>query len=499
MFFGNALADFSILDYSNARLISIHNGIARKQNGTFKVIHTINLEQYDNLTRETEDMVNNYVNIDHPLRPFVKQQLVDINGLLDRLSPHREKRSIDFIGSAWKWIAGSPDSHDFQILEQKIGNILENNNRQLIINQLISERITEITNTTNKLIKKEGWNDEVVIKIERKLNFIEKELQNVEFAIQWAKANIVNSFLLSKIEIDHINIIFEKYNIPSYSIDELLTFGSVKIVTNKREILYILSIPVTQKEVCKVYFIKPIKNGHVIDKIEYEKILECNKELFGIKTECKSNYDITICNRDKLISLRNEDCITNLFRNRVGKCTQINNEHIPTIEEIGSDLLLLNQYQGTISVDDEQILLNGTYLIKHFNVTIGIDGHKYSSRGISANKPLPAFLQPKGPENKIEEVISLELLKQLHTKNIERLQSMENKSTVATGISGVFATIFIIIIIISLRKKYAKNSEKNNQNIEDAPHGDEIEITEVNLPATSKEAKTSSIYNIHSF
>lgn len=263
MFPGNALADFSILDYSNARLISIHNGIARKQNGTFKVIHSIDLEQYENLTRETEHILDKFVNLDHPLRPFMKQQLIDINGLLDRLMPHREKRSIDFIGSAWKWIAGSPDSHDFQILEQKIGNILENNNRQLIINQLISERITEITNKTNEIIKREGWNDEVVFKIERKLNFIEKELQNVEFAIQWAKANIVNSFLLSKIEIDQINTVFEKYNIPTYSIDELLTFGSVKIVTNKREILYILSIPVTQEEVCKVYFIKPIKTGDV--------------------------------------------------------------------------------------------------------------------------------------------------------------------------------------------------------------------------------------------
>lgn len=498
MFPGNALADFSILDYSNARLISIHNGIARKQNGTFKVIHSIDLEQYENLTRETEHILDKFVNLDHPLRPFMKQQLIDINGLLDRLMPHREKRSIDFIGSAWKWIAGSPDSHDFQILEQKIGNILENNNRQLIINQLISERITEITNKTNEIIKREGWNDEVVFKIERKLNFIEKELQNVEFAIQWAKANIVNSFLLSKIEIDQINTVFEKYNIPTYSIDELLTFGSVKIVTNKREILYILSIPVTQEEVCKVYFIKPIKTGDVIDKIEYEKILECNKELFGIKTECKSNYDITICNRDKLISLRDDNCITNLFKSRVGKCTQINNEHIPTIEEIGSDLLLLNQYQGAISVDNEQIFLNGTYLIKHFNVTIRIDGHSYSSRGISANKPLPAFLQPKGPKDKLEEVISLELLKQLNVKNIERIRSMETKGTLAVGIGCVSAIILTTITIISLRRKYAKNSENNNLKIEDAP-GDEIEIAEVNLPTTSKETKTSSIYNIHSF
>ena len=229
-----------------------------------------------------------------------------------------------------------------------------------------------------------------------------------------------------------------------------------------------------------------------------KKILECNKELFGIKTECKSNYDITICNRDKLISLRDDKCITNLFKSRVGKCTQINNEHIPTIEEIGSDLLLLNQYQGAISVDNEQIFLNGTYLIKHFNVTIRIDGHSYSPRGISANKPLPAFLQPKGPKDKLEEVISLELLKQLNVKNIERIRSMETKGTLAVGIGCVSAIILTTITIISLRRKYAKNSENNNLKIEDAP-GDEIEIAEVNLPTTSKETKTSSIYNIHSF
>lgn len=112
------------MDYSNARLITIQNGIARRQNGTFKIIHSIDITQYKNLTLDIEYLLDKNVTYNHPLRPFIRQQINDINGILNRLSPSRKQRSIDFIGSAWKWIAGTPDSHDFEVLEQKIGNIL---------------------------------------------------------------------------------------------------------------------------------------------------------------------------------------------------------------------------------------------------------------------------------------------------------------------------------------------------------------------------------------
>lgn len=482
-------------------MITIQNGIARRQNGTFKVIHSINLDQYRLITQQIESIINDNITDKHPLRPFLRQQIVGINRLLYRLTPNRVRKSLDFIGSAWKWIAGNPDSHDFQILDQKINNILENNNRQLIINELISNRVAEISNITNEIVKvrREGWNDDIANRMERKLIVIEKELENIEFAIQWAKANIVNSFILSKTEVDNINEILQNYNIPVYNIDELLSFGTVKIVTNSKEILYILTIPITQTDTCKTYLAKPVKYGNVIDKIEYNHLLECNHDLFAMKNQCKKYYDLTICNKETLIELRDNYCIENLFKNRVGNCTQINNEHVPTVEEIGPDLILLNQYQGTISVNEEKLILNGTYLIKYFNNTIGIDGREYYSKEISGNKPLPAFLQPKTFDDKIEEVISLELLKQLHVKNIKRLEVLENRNTVTMGTAGFVILILIAMTALLLYRKYQRHSNTDNNKPDEISTEIKMESPEAEPASTLKGSKTSSIFNIHSF
>lgn len=469
------------------------------QNGTFKIIHSINLDKYRLITHQIETILNDNITDNHPLRPFIKQQLVDINGLLYRLTPNRVRKSLDFIGSAWKWIAGNPDSHDFQILDQKINNILENNNRQLIINELISNRVSEITNITNEIVKvrREGWNDDIANRMERKLMLINKELENTEFAIQWAKANIVNSFILSKTEIDNINEILKGYNIPVYNIDELLSFGTVKIVSNNKEILYILTIPITQTDICKTYLAKPVKYRNVIDKVEYNHLLQCNHDLFAIKKQCKKHYDLTICNKEMLIELRENSCITNLFKNRVGNCTQINNEHVPTIEEIGPDLILLNQYQGAINVNGEKLLLNGTYLVKYFNNTINIDGHEYYSKEISGNKPLPAFLQPKTFDDKIEEVISLQLLKQLHVKNIKRMEVLENRNSITMGTAGFAIITLISIAVLLLYKKHQINSATHKTDIISTEN--EIECPEADPAPTLRGPKSSSIFNIHSF
>ena len=48
---------------------------------------------------------------------FLLQQVVNIKGL-KRFSPGRKERSMDFIGSAWKWIAGTSDGYDFEILNE---------------------------------------------------------------------------------------------------------------------------------------------------------------------------------------------------------------------------------------------------------------------------------------------------------------------------------------------------------------------------------------------
>ena len=56
---------------------------------------------------------------------------------------------------------------------------------------------------------------------------------------------------------------------------------------NNKEILYILSILITQTDTCEPYLIKPVKYGNVIDKIEFDKMLKCQNDFLLLKKNVK--------------------------------------------------------------------------------------------------------------------------------------------------------------------------------------------------------------------
>lgn len=86
--------------------------------------------------------------------PYLEYTISQIKAYISRLKPRvKSKRSLDFLGTAWKWIAGSPDHQDFEIIEKKINNVLENNSNQIIINRLSLEKIKALTNATNEITK----------------------------------------------------------------------------------------------------------------------------------------------------------------------------------------------------------------------------------------------------------------------------------------------------------------------------------------------------------
>lgn len=146
--------EVQILDYSNSKLVAMHSGLAKVQTGNFKIIHTIDLRSYEIIVREIEDNLVQNVAHNHPQMSYLEYTISQIKAYISRLKPRvKSKRSLDFLGTAWKWIAGSPDHQDFEIIEKKINNVLENNSNQIIINRLSLEKIKALTNATNEIIK----------------------------------------------------------------------------------------------------------------------------------------------------------------------------------------------------------------------------------------------------------------------------------------------------------------------------------------------------------
>ena len=135
----------------------------------------------------------------------MKQELENIDTKLWTLKinskTNRTRRSIDQIGTVWKWIAGNPDRQDFEIVQDKINNLLSNNERQIVINNIINQKLNEVTTNTNKIMKTyEEFNPDNVKTtiLLKRIEILKEEINNLINSISWSKAGISNPNMLTK-------------------------------------------------------------------------------------------------------------------------------------------------------------------------------------------------------------------------------------------------------------------------------------------------------------
>jgi len=62
-------------------------------------------------------------------------------------APTRRQRSIDWLGSAWKWVLGSPDKSDWNAILKEEDSLVRNNNQQIRIN-------TKLFDSTHESLQK---------------------------------------------------------------------------------------------------------------------------------------------------------------------------------------------------------------------------------------------------------------------------------------------------------------------------------------------------------
>ncbi|KAH8307798.1 hypothetical protein KR044_004435, partial [Drosophila immigrans] len=158
---------------------------------------------------------------------------------------------------------------------------------------------------------------------------------------------------------------------------------------------------------------------------KFDLIIQCNETKFGIKEICETINDKSICKRENLIDLSTNTCEAALLQMKQPSCLQVNSQHIPEHEEILPGIILLNDFDGTINIDQEQLRLQGTYLIQARNASITIKGTSYTNREYVHVDPLPPMLQIIGNKSKVEEVLSLEMVKELNFNNTAKIQLMK--------------------------------------------------------------------------
>lgn len=428
----------------------------------------IELTAYKKKIDEIAETVNSKIAKDDPLYPFLAHEIAHIETHLNRLKPKTKvQRSLDFLGKTWKWIAGNPDHEDFVILTEKINNVLENNNKQVVVNKVVLERMNKLSNITNQIMKivqtsKEVQN-QVALSIKFKLEIIKEEITNIEYAIHWAKAGLINSFVLDDRELNVIKEQFEESKISYVNIEEAIELATVKLAASNESLVYIIGIPITDINPCNMLLIKPIKIKNTINKIDYEKVLTCENKVYGIRQNCNSFNNLNVCSRNRLVELKEDECVPRLLRSQQTTCTRTTGLHVPTIEEIGPGVVFLNQYTGPILINGDATNLNGTFIVHFANVTITVGNKKFTAREISTFKPLPAILQPSSILSAYEEILTLEAMKELHLNNTEEIKLLgtRNQLGLLTNLSLSSLAIIAIIVIGIVRFRCKRKPESS--------------------------------------
>ncbi|XP_053968786.1 uncharacterized protein LOC128870215 [Anastrepha ludens] len=309
----------------------------------FKLIHVIDLERYDLTTNQLEHLLTN-LNETTTTTEVLLFQLNRIRTHLDELRGHklaRSKRSINWIGSAWKWIAGSPDALDWDKVLNNENSLNQNSNRQYKLNSVVTITNDVVDRRTRERLEQD---------VQNKIAILKEDLNELIRACQMAKAGIVNSNLLSKEEVNQL--VGEIDILPYSNAIEAIEYSKPSIYTNNTLLLYVLSLPkVTEERFNHLITRANVQKGHRIE-LAYKTTLISKQETFGIRGDCLHLSSAMVCEKKSLDLLPEDGCLARLLKGGETSCPYLTS-NASTVEVIKDDTIFLNNFVGNISSDDD--------------------------------------------------------------------------------------------------------------------------------------------------
>lgn len=425
--------------------------------GVFKLVHVIDLKKYDILVQETEQLTFKHLE-DEEMRPILNYHITQIKERIDELrdSKMRKVRSVNWIGTAWKWIGGSPDATDWDALLKEQTYITENNNQQYIINRKLLDKTQEVTDKINKLIERynnaiqKTETDKLRHDLLDKILILKEGINEIVRACQLAKNGIVNSNLLDSEEINAI--VNELETLPYQNTVEAVEYGRPSVYCNGTLLLYVLSIPKIDPRVHHLITVHAaIRNNRQID-LDYSKLLVGHNETYGLNGDCLNIANTSVCEENILKKVPENSCISRILKGGNALCNyRTTNEEI--VELVGENTIFLTNFNGTILNKNSSIPLEGTYLIQLDNDMVKIKEKTYYSKLVSSPQALPPVLT-NITIHRIKP--NLEYVHDLNTKNIELINSIKSNlnSSILTE-TFLFLTVIAIIFLL-WRKIYGK-------------------------------------------
>lgn len=391
---------------------------------------------------------------------ILNQQHDEIQHILRTLEiPKRHVRSIDFLGSALKFVAGTPDHDDYTLLLTKQHFLIENNNKQTKINSVLQNRINEITDQFNSL--KKNIIENAITKNDRtpffeflsnRNNLIINYLNHISLSIILAKHNLINPLILDETEIDNI---IDLENLP-VTVSNLLLATKVKVLQNENVIHYILKVPKLTK-FCNFLKIFPVSHNNSIVKLETDEAAKCSDRTYPINECVKTNAE-HIC------MPKTSQCLSELLNNNSASCPSQSSYHLEPVHEVEDGIIILNDVFPTSIEDDKELVVKGTFLIMFSNsIKINNTAYKIKKNVTTLEAHPPKTVSMKFLEH--DHKISLPFLHRINIENTNQIESltdeMENHRIWWWSITSLMIMMFVSMPFIFCVVRFAYRKCRN--------------------------------------
>lgn len=234
--------------------------------GYERIIHKVDLDHI----RQNIDYIENLatkLNITDHLEQTFQFKIRKAHEKLTGFYPKRFKRGlVNALGKVIKFIAGNPDQEDldlinqnFEIQEYNNNKIVENQSKQIKINNLLQSTVNKVSKTLRSIqlqIDQDSLKftkDLELINLILNLDILIKTLEDLEEQIVFSKSNHLNRNILSLKDREYIWKLLDNQQINIKFEDEIYKFVQSIASLQNNHIIIIIKIPIIEQKQSSIY------------------------------------------------------------------------------------------------------------------------------------------------------------------------------------------------------------------------------------------------------